>query len=371
MRKNRIVLSFISLLAIILFFLSPFGEYRSSAEPAWKQPPKVSPAPRSEHEQQAIEVYRRTNKAVVNVSTQAEVSDFFGSFRQEGSGSGVISDSAEGYVLTNNHVIAGAQYAEQVSVSLANGQSYGIKLVGQDPDNDIALLKLVDPPPGLESVEFADSSALEVGQRVFAIGNPFGLNRTMTSGIISSLGRSIRSESGRLIDDIVQTDAAVNPGNSGGPLLDTAGRIIGINTAIVSQTGASNGIGFAVPVNRIRASLPQLTKYGRVLRPKMGVQIEDTEYGPVVLRVESGGPADSAGLKGALRQIRRGMFSGYAVDLSEADFVVSVNGKAVSQKADILDELSKVEQGETVTLVVRRGLKPDSKRTVKLRPELG
>lgn len=324
-------------------------------------------APRSSVEDQNIEVYRRVNKAVVNVSTQMEGRDFFGGTYQEGAGSGVIIDAQKGHVLTNFHVIEGAS---QIAVALADGQAYEVKLLGADPDNDIALLKILEPPSNLVAVPFGDSGVLEVGQRVLAIGNPFGLNRTLTTGIVSSLGRTIRAESGRLIEDIIQTDAAINPGNSGGPLLDTLGRLVGVNTAIISRTGESAGIGFAIPVNQVIHALPQLIRFGRVLRPKIGVVIEDTEYGPVLLFVKPGGPADKAGLSGARREVRQGFLTGYVVDVSRADFVLAVNGKEVARKSDILDAISKTKEKEMVELVVRRGLKRSAQRTVRVAPIL-
>ncbi len=327
--------------------------------------PAVDTAPRSESEQLIINAYKRANKAVVNISTRAEVLDFYGPTEHEGSGSGVIIDKDRALVITNAHVIAGG---DQIAVNLASGVSYGVKVIGFDVGNDIALLQLQEPPSDLVSAPLGDSSTLEVGQHVLAIGNPFGLQRTLTDGIISSLGRSIRAENGSMIQDVIQTDAAINPGNSGGPLLDTAGKVVGLNTAIVSSTGQNAGIGFAVPINQIKAVIPQLIKYGKVLRPQIGAIITDTDYGPVVLQVQPDSPADLAGLSGARQRIQRGFFSGYVVNFAGADFVLSVNGKEVRSKDELMDEINKAGTEHELVLVVRRG--GDKTRTVKIKPVL-
>lgn len=325
-------------------------------------------APRTVSEQQTIDTYKRANAGVVNVNAQGQTFDFFGPHVQQGTGSGFIVDKEKGFIVTNFHVIS---VGNSITVTLSDSQSYNVQIVGQDPNNDIALLRLVDPPSNLVELELGDSSTLEVGQHVLAIGNPFGLERTLTDGIISSLGRTIRSEAGNLIEDIIQTDAAINPGNSGGPLLDTAGRVIGINTAIVSQTGNSAGIGFAVPINNIKKALPQLIKYGKVLRPKLGVVIHDTEYGAAIVQVEPGGPADKAGISGAIRQMRRGAFVVEMLDVSHASFVVGINGKQVRTKADILDILTNLDGTASIELQLREGVRSKQIKTVKLKPELG
>lgn len=325
-------------------------------------------APRTEEEKQEINVYRQVNKAVVNVGTRAEAIDFFGSTNREGSGSGVIIDTKNAYVITNFHVIANAN---QITVALADGKTYSVRLIGQDPENDIAVLQIRNPPEDLVAAVLGDSSSLEVGQRVLAIGNPFGLNRTLTIGIISSLGRTIRAETGRLIEDIIQIDAAINPGNSGGPLLDTLGRVVGLNTAIVSHTGESAGIGFAVPVNQIKKALPQLVKYGKVLRPKIGVVLADSEYGPVVLDIEPNSPAARAGVVGAKHEVRQGFFTGYVIDVTQADFILGINGKRLISRSEILDELNKAEPKQPIVLLLRRGLSRRDVREVKVVPVLG
>ncbi len=324
-------------------------------------------ASRTQSEQQIIDAYKRVSRAVVNINTRSRSLDFFGTTLQEGTGSGVIIDSENGYIITNQHVVG---TGDKIVIALGDGETYECKLIGQDPDNDIALVQILNPPKNLIEAKLGDSSILAVGQRVLAIGNPFGLNQTLTTGIISSLGRTIRAASGRLIEDIIQTDAAINPGNSGGPLLDTDGRIIGLNTAIISQTGESAGIGFAVPVNQIAQAIPQLIKYGRVLRPKLGVIIRDTDYGPAILYVHPDSPADQAGLKGARKRVQRGVFAGNVLDLSSADFILGVNGTKVRNKADILDALYEVKEGDKVNLRVRQGLRRRGERSVVVTPKL-
>lgn len=334
-----------------------------------KELSKDSLAPRTEAEQEIINAYKEVNKSVVNVSSLSQGREMLSLFEPnlvEGSGSGVIIDSENALVITNAHVIGNSN---NVSVNLYDGQNYKTEIIGRDLDNDLALLKIINPPKELVAAEFADSSMLEVGQRVLAIGNPFGLNRTLTQGIISSLGRTIRAESGRLIEDIIQTDAAINPGNSGGPLLDTAGRIVGINTAIISKSGQSAGIGFVIPSNQIRQAIPQLIKYGRVLRPRIGIVLADSEIGPVVLYVKPGSPAEEAGIIGARRQVSNGFFTGFVTDLAGADFIVGVNDKKVFQKSEVTDMLDKLDPSKKVRLLLRKGSERKT-REIKVIPEL-
>jgi len=354
---------------LLVFGLVLHGRLSESLSESTSQLPEraISPAPRLESEQQTINIYKKVNEAVVNISTRAEVFDFFGTTHQEGSGSGVIIDAKQGLIITNFHVITNAQ---EIAVTLANGQTYDVRLIGQDPDNELAVLQLIDPPKNMVAAELGTSKILEVGQQVLAIGNPFGLNRTLTSGLVSSLGRTIRSESGRLIEDIIQTDAAINPGNSGGPLLDMAGRVVGLNTAILSRSGESAGIGFAIPVDHIVAALPQLLRYGKVLRPKIGVIFIDTEAGPALLYVQPGSPADTAGLNGARRALRGGSFGGYVIDLSNADFILTVNGQSVFNKTDAIDAISKSDPEKDIVLSVRRGVSGKRVRDVQVKPVL-
>ncbi|MCC6952739.1 MAG: trypsin-like peptidase domain-containing protein [Deltaproteobacteria bacterium] len=326
-------------------------------------------APRTESEQQIIDAYRRTNATVVYVTTKTVGVDFWGPVAQEGSGSGVIIDAERALVITNAHVVGKAQ---QVEVTLANGLSYAVKVIGLDPDIDLALLRIEKPPADLVAVQLGDSSSLEIGQRVLAIGNPFGYRRTLTTGIVSSLGRTIPTESGRTIADAIQTDAPINPGNSGGPLLDTAGRLVGLNTAIVSRSGESSGVGFAIPVNLVKRSVPDLMRFGRVLRPKIGVALEDTELGwPVVDYVLPGSPADKAGLSGVRRKVQMGTVVRTLIDVTQGDFILGVNGREVRTKDEVLEEISKTKEGESLELSVRRGTRASKVRKVTVKPELG
>lgn len=351
--KNKLS-SFFSAVVYCLFLLLSNSQFA------------VALVPKTEEEQQTIDIYKRVNNAVVNISTKSDI-DFFGVNHQEGSGSGVIIDAKRALVLTNSHVIEGAK---DINVTLNDGNSLSVEVVGFDRDNELALLRLVDPPSDLTAIEFGDSTALEVGQRVLAIGNPFGLNRTLTTGVISSLGRTIRSESGHLIEDIIQTDAPINPGNSGGPLLDMSGKLVGINTAILSSTGVYAGVGFAIPSSHVKQALPQLIKYGRVLSPKIGAVFMDTQIGPALLFVQPGGPADKAGLSGARGAVRKGIFGGYLVDLSNADFIMEVDGKAVRSKSEALSAISKADPSQPIEFAVRRGGVSGKSRRVSVKPVL-
>jgi putative serine protease PepD len=206
-----------------------------------------------------ISLSEKVADGVVNVtSTAVQLDFFFNAFPTQGSGSGSIIDT-KGHILTNYHVVANAQKLE---VTLADGSKWPAKLIGSDPDNDLVVIKIDPPKEKLKVIPMGDSKSLRIGQKVLAIGNPFGLQRTLTTGIISSLGRTIRSEAGTLIEDVIQTDAAINPGNSGGPLLNSEGEIVGINSAIISPTGGNVGIGFAIPVNTAKRVVPELVSKG-------------------------------------------------------------------------------------------------------------
>jgi S1-C subfamily serine protease len=226
----------------------------------------------------------------------------------------------------------------------------------------MAVLSIHASPDVLHPVELGDSSYLKVGQKIFAIGNPFGLERTMTVGIISSLNRSLPAPSGRIMKSIIQIDAALNRGNSGGPLLDSRGRVIGINTAIASRTGENTGVGFAIPVNNVRRVVPQLIENGRVIRPDIGItQVYETEHGLVIAMLGNGGPAERAGLRGfrVIRQQRRRgpfIYEERRVDRTHADMIVAVDGKPVKTADDLLTEIETKRPGDEVVLtVVREG----------------
>ena len=275
-----------------------------------------------------IWVYEQVNRAVVNITTKGFQGERLLIFEvpSEGEGSGVVIDR-QGHILTNFHVVDGAR---QIQVTLFDGNTYDARLVGQDPATDVAVLKIDAPPATLFPAVFGNSTQLKVGQRVFAIGNPFGLERTLTTGIIASLNRSLPSRrSGRSLKSIIQIDAAINPGNSGGPLLDSHARMIGMNTAIASKTGESAGVGFAIPVSTIARIVPQLIRDGRVRRPETGiVRVYQTDQGLLIATLAPGGPAERAGLHGpkvVRQQKRQGPFvyDYQTVDRSAADLIVA------------------------------------------------
>ncbi len=311
-------------------------------------------------EKATIELFEKAKDSVVFITTRSQVRDFWtrNVFTvPRGTGSGFIWDDA-GHVITNFHVI---ENASEAIVRLSDGRDYRAALVGTSPAHDIAVLRIgvgfKRPPP----VPLGTSNDLRVGQKVFAIGNPFGLDWTLTSGIVSALDRSLGASDGnsggRSIEHLIQTDAAINPGNSGGPLLDSAGRLIGINTAIYSPSGASAGIGFAVPVDTVARVVPQLIAKGKYIRPVLGIHIDDGlnerlirslgTKGVYVLKVGPGSAADTAGLKGA--QLTR---DGRVIP---GDIITALNGKPVDTVGRYLSRLDDFQIGETVTVTIRRG----------------
>lgn len=305
-----------------------------------------------------IAVYDAVNRSVVNITTKAVKADvvLFLDAEFEGSGSGSILDQ-EGHVLTNHHVVLDAK---EIKVTLYNGETFDAVLVGFDAVNDIAVLKISAPPDMLFPVVPGDSGRLRVGQHIFAIGNPFGLERTLTVGIISSLNRSLPSRTGRSMKSIVQIDAALNRGNSGGPLLDSRGRLVGMNTAIASSTGENTGVGFAIPVNTIMRVVPQLINRGRVTRPDVGItKVYQADGKVIIAALSEGGPAERAGLKGfriVRNQKRRGPFvvDERTIDRSDADTVVAVDGQPVKTADDLLGYVEMKRPGEVVELKILR-----------------
>jgi S1-C subfamily serine protease len=312
-----------------------------------------------------IAVYEKVNRSVVNINTKTVRGDPFTMFFEapaEGAGSGSVLDK-QGHILTNFHVIEGAR---DIEVTLYDGNTYEASPVGVDPDTDMAVIKIEAPVESLFPVVLGDSTDLRVGQRVFAIGNPFGFERTLTVGIISSLNRTIRSRSDRRIRSIIQTDAAINPGNSGGPLLDGRGQVIGVTTAIYSNTGQSSGIGFAIPASAVRRIVPQLIERGRVVRPSIGItKVVETEAGLVIAALADEGPAEQAGLRGfrlVTKRRRQGPFvyERTYVDRSAADVIVAFDGEAVSSADQFLDMTESRKPGDRVTLtIVRDGERSD------------
>jgi len=314
--------------------------------------------PFSAEEETNIAVYDGVNRSVVNINTKAAVAAGFFMLEvpSEGAGSGIVLDR-EGHILTNYHVVEGAR---EIQMLLHDGSAHEARVVGVDPATDTAVLRVGAPVELLEPVAFGTSHDLQVGQRVFAIGNPFGLERTLTIGIISSLNRSLPTKTGRTIKSIIQTDAAINPGNSGGPLLDSGGRLIGMTTAIASRTGQSSGVGFAIPVGTLRRIVPQLITQGRVVRPDAGIaRVYQSEAGLLVAAVAADGPAERAGVRGfrVIRERRRqGPFMAEfeRVDRTGADLIVAVGGETVKTADDFLSLVESRNPGDRVLLTVIR-----------------
>jgi len=310
-------------------------------------------------EQINIRVYANTNRSVVNITTAASSIGLFGDETTTGgSGSGFVVDR-EGHILTNYHVIEGA---DTVSVTLSDGSTREARIVGADASNDVAVIQVEAPEGQLSPIPLGDSSGLLVGQKVLALGNPFGLERTLTTGIISSLDRSIKAKNGRTIKGIIQTDAAINPGNSGGPLLNSRGEVIGMNTAILSQVGQSAGIGFTVPINAIKRILRPLIEQGRVIRADLGLtRVYRTNDGLLVLKILEDGPAERAGLRPIQeRRYRYGNYITTRPDPESADLIVAIDGKPVKTYEDLLTEVEAHSPGDKVVVVViRKGRKVD------------
>jgi len=301
-----------------------------------------------------VSVYEQLHKSVVNITTRSTRVDsfFFTEQTSEGTGSGSVIDSS-GHIVTNWHVVADAR---NIGVTLYNGETYEARVVGYDPPNDIAIIKIDAPDGVLFPITMGDSSKLKVGMRVLAIGNPFELERTLTTGIVSSLNRSIQVQENWSIKSIIQIDASINPGNSGGPLLDLHGRLIGINTAIASRTGQSAGVGFAIPVNLVSRVVPELIAHGRVYRAEIGIQrVFETEEGLLVERLTPAGAAEQSGVQGPtlLRQ-RRGPFVFERLDRSSADLIIAVDGKKVQTVADFREAIESLKPGDIVQLTVLR-----------------
>ena len=355
-----------------LYFISFFGSDKTAAEDAQTlgnaSAATSSTAWRTQEEERTIAAYKAVSDAVVFITTVSwEEDPFFFREAKNGSGSGIIVDAKQGIVITNFHVIKGA---EKVSVTLADGHIYKVRLVAQDAEFDIAILQLLNAPNNMVAIPFGDSSKLEVGQRVLAIGNPFRLSRTLTAGIVSSLNRAVDAGSGHVMRGLIQTDAAINPGNSGGALLDGDGRLVGINTAILSGSGDSAGIGFAVPINQIKAVLPELILTGKVARPWVGWILEDTKLGPVVYAVHKDSPAFNANIHPATVYMQRGQIRGTVYVAEEADFIFTINGVYVTSKAQVEELINSLPKGSSLEVVLRTGGMANTSRTVTIKPIL-
>jgi putative serine protease PepD len=338
------------------------------------------PAPLTDDERNNIDVYQKYSVGVVNITSTSVAYDFF--FRavpQSGMGSGAIIDT-QGHIVTNYHVIRDAELLE---VTLPNKTKHKAKVVGTDANNDLAVIQIDVPRGGLTPIPLGTSKGLQVGQKVLAIGNPFGLDRTMTTGIISALGRSIQAENGRIIDDIIQTDASINHGNSGGPLLNNQGQIIGINAAIVSPNDTGNyGIGFAIPVDTVRRITDEILKLGYVRHAYLGIDARgllslsdnpglanalelNTDHGLLVGRIPADGPLAQAGVREATRQVRVGNY----LVRAGGDVILAINGKDVNSFLELASEVDHYRPGETITIsVLRNNRKNDLRVTLQEQP---
>jgi S1-C subfamily serine protease len=318
-------------------------------------------------EQNNIDIFKRASPAAVYITNLGLRRDLFSlnvTETPQGTGTGIVW-SKEGYVLTNFHVVEGAS---RVAVGLTDQTTWEAKIVGVAPDKDLAVLKIEAPADKLVTLPLGDSDRLEVGRKVLAIGNPFGLDSTLTTGVISALGREISSPNGRRIPRVIQTDAAINPGNSGGPLLDSSGRLIGINTAIIGPSGASAGIGFAVPVNTIKKAVPELIKFGREIRPVLGVKTASDQAarqlgiaGVIVVEVVRGGGAANAGMLGVKRSSDGRVILG--------DVIVAVDQVRVRDNDELLTQLEARKAGETITVTVVRNEKDVALKVLLSSPE--
>ncbi len=300
-------------------------------------------------EQTASAIFEEASPSVVFVSTISQAQTVWGENAvRAGTGSGFLWDRS-GHIVTNHHVVAGA---DQVAVRFGTGEAITATVVGSSPDHDIAVLRISRPPRGISPIPLGSSSDLKVGQTAFAIGNPFGLDRTLTAGVISALKRRLPTQSGHEITGVIQTDAAINPGNSGGPLLDSSGRLIGVNSAIASETGAYSGIGFAVPVDAVNKVVPQIISKGSVEQPGIGIQAANEEAaarlgvdGIVVVNVTRGSPAERAGIQG--------------VDQATGtlgDVILAVNGEHVRKVSELTEQLEHIGIGKTAVLTIQRGV---------------
>ena len=340
----------------LLYAVSSYWQHRDGSGLSFAEsaPPQgISDPSIVSDEQNSIEVYKSISPGVAFITTTSYQQDFWGDVQEgKGNGSGSVIDSS-GNIVTNYHVIEGAQ---KLTVSFGGEKTYPATVVGGDPDTDLAIIKIDSPPPGLTVVPLGDSDRLTVGQKVLAIGNPFGLDRTLTTGVISGLQRPIRARNGRPIDAAIQTDASINPGNSGGPLLDKFGKMIGINSQILSPSGGGSvGVGFAIPISIAKRVIPQILQFGEVRRAKIGASLPTigelkqrgyrvpVDAGLLVYQTQPGGSAERAGLHGI------------GADGSIGDILLSADGQKLSDIDDLYRLLDKKQIGDTVNFEVYRG----------------
>jgi S1-C subfamily serine protease len=379
--KNLIKIAFLTSVttAAIVYVLLEWRPLRlagaRSPEVSWAEPGTVTPTAAEspalaadDDEANNIDIYKRYSPGVVNIASTTLARDFFlRPFPVEaGTGSGAVIDT-NGNIVTNFHVVEASVDVGEIEVTLADKSKYKAKVVGVDPNNDLAVIKIDAPKGKLSPIPIGTSAGLLVGQKVLAIGNPYGLERTLTTGVISAVGRSIEAENGRIIENIIQTDAAINPGNSGGPLLNRTGQIIGINAAIVSPTNSGNvGIGFAIPADTVRRVVNDLTTFGYVRRPYVGVGSvvamdqypEDllrrlgitTSRGLMVMFIAPGSPAAKAGMRAGER-IRYG----YREYGRGGDILIEFDGKEVTSVQELATQIDHRKAGESVKFTIMRG----------------
>lgn len=336
------------LLAVYLLFDGQFIQFRNLPVPQAETSRTVTPrGDLSSAEKSVIDLFETSKPSVVYLFTESVERGLLRRRVQEGAGSGFVWDE-QGHIVTNAHVVSGAS---RIQVQMDDGKIYLARLIGAASAYDLAVVQLVRRPENLRPIPIGTSSDLRVGQFVFAIGNPFGLSKTLTQGIVSALDRTLPTDNGREVAGVIQTDAAINPGNSGGPLLDSAGRLIGVNTAILSQSGSSSGVGFAIPVDLVNNIVPRLIEKGRVPRAGIGIAADDGSLtgrlgirGVAVLALAPGGPAARAGLQAF--DLERGRVG---------DIIVAVNGKSVETVGQLARALEGVGVGNTATLTVKRG----------------
>ncbi len=348
-QSRGLILLLVALLVVLLFW--QIRPWLFSVHDRKAMPRAITPrGDLAEDERSTIDLFRQASPSVVFITSKARRRDLFSLYATEvpqGTGSGFVWDE-NGYIVTNFHVIKDAEAAD---VTLSDHSTWPARLVGVEPDKDLAVLKIDTQGRALHAIAVGTSADLEVGQKVFAIGNPFGFDQTLTTGVISGLGRVIQSLTGRPIEGVIQTDAAINPGNSGGPLLDSAGRLIGINTAIVSPSGAYAGIGFAVPVDVVNRLVPQIIRYGRPPRAGLGVTLDDHMArrlgmeGALIREVRPDSAAEKAGLR-PLQYDSRGRI--------RVDLIVAVDGQPVRNSRDLFRLLDAREIGDRVALRVWR-----------------
>lgn len=311
----------------------------------------------TEDEKNNIELYEKLAQGVVNItSTVLERDFFFNVVPRQGAGSGSVIDE-RGYILTNHHVI---EDARKLEVTLFSGKKYPAKFVGSDPNSDIAVIKIDAPKKDLKVIPMGSSRDLKVGQKVLAIGNPFGLGQTLTTGVVSSVGRTLRAPGGALVEDIIQTDASINPGNSGGPLIDSSGFMIGVNTAIFSPTGANVGIGFAIPIDTVKQVINELIEKGYYAYPWIGATLMTlfpdfaealqlrVSRGAMIVEMVPGGPADKAGLRGGKTRAQVGNY----LIVVGGDIIVGIDGKPIESTEEFMRAIRRYRPGDKVTLDV-------------------